>query len=64
MLFQGFIDLTLMWGTIAGCIYTFYGVNKTAAALMVPYILWVSLAGCINYTLWRNNKEAIEDKKE
>ena len=35
--------------------YLFWKVNKSAALLMIPYILWVSFAGILNYTIWQLN---------
>jgi len=44
-----FFDLILLWLSIAGMIYITRKVNKKAAWLLVPYFLWVSFAGILNY---------------
>ncbi|MBT8304763.1 MAG: tryptophan-rich sensory protein [Bacteroidia bacterium] len=40
------IILTMKW---------FRVVNKTAALLLVPYLLWVSFASILNYSIWQLN---------
>ena len=48
-------EMTLLWLAIAATIAAFLPVSKTAAALLVPYLLWVSFAAFLNFTLWRLN---------
>jgi tryptophan-rich sensory protein len=48
-------DLMLFWVSILAMIMAFVPVSGTAAWLMVPYLLWVSFAGVLNWTLWRLN---------
>jgi len=50
------IDICIMWTLINVCIGFFYQVNKTAAWLMIPYMVWVSFAGVLNYAIWILNK--------
>ena len=50
-----FVDIALMWGSLASSIYLFYPVNRTAAFLLVPYLAWVSFAALLNYKIWRLN---------
>lgn len=47
-----FVNIVLLWFAIIGTIIMFYKISKPAACLMVPYILWVSFAGYLNYTIW------------
>jgi len=56
------IDITALWGSIAGCIYVFAPINKTASYLMVPYLAWVSLATAVNWFIWKNNPP--QEKKD
>ncbi len=46
------IDIAVLWILIALNIYYFYKINKTAAWLPVPYILWVSFASVLNYMIF------------
>lgn len=46
------IEIVLLWLSIFYCILLFYKIQKIAAYLLLPYILWVSFASYLNYTLW------------
>jgi benzodiazapine receptor len=48
--------IIVLWLTIAWTMVRFWIVNKTAAVLLIPYLLWVSFAAYLNYSiylLWR-----------
>jgi tryptophan-rich sensory protein len=47
-----FFELIMLWFAIAFTIINFYRVSKTAAYLLIPYILWVSFAGILNLFIW------------
>ncbi|MFA6269098.1 MAG: TspO/MBR family protein [archaeon] len=47
----GFIGVLFLWVSIAITISKFYKVNPKAAYLLVPYILWVSFATILNYSI-------------
>lgn len=51
-----FVDIVLLWIAIVATIGVFWRISKPAAWLLVPYILWVSFAGYLNYTIWTLNK--------
>lgn len=51
-----FFELILLWIVIVATIFVFSRISKAAAWLLVPYILWVSFAGYLNYSLWKLNK--------
>lgn len=51
----GLIDILLLWAAIVVTMYLFWGVSRPAAVLMVPYILWVSFAAVLNFSIWRRN---------
>ncbi len=44
-----FFDLILIWLSIIMLIFIGWKENKKAALLLVPYLLWVSFAGVLNY---------------
>lgn len=44
-----FIDLILMLFSIASMIYITNKINKLASYILIPYFLWVSFAGVLNY---------------
>lgn len=51
-----FLWLVLLWVLILNCIFLFYGINKTATYLMIPYLLWVTFAGYLNLAIYFLNK--------
>lgn len=46
-----FIWLVALFILIVIMIYFFYKVNKTAAYLQIPYLLWVAFAGILNLSI-------------
>ena len=64
LLFQAFLEICCLWGAIGATMYSFFQINKTAGYLLVPYQMWVTLAAALNYSIWKNNNESIEDKRE
>ena len=47
-----FFELLMLWFAILFLSVNFYRVSKIAALLLLPYILWVSFAGILNYFIW------------
>ena len=47
-----FIEIIILWLSILATIILFKQVSQTAAWLLVPYILWVSFAAYLNYSIW------------
>lgn len=52
----GLIDILLLWAAIFLTIRSFFQISKTAGFLLIPYILWVSFAALLNFSLWILNK--------
>ncbi|MFA7394999.1 MAG: TspO/MBR family protein [Candidatus Paceibacterota bacterium] len=50
-----FVELIILWLAIAATIFVFAKVSRPAAWLLVPYILWVSFAGYLNFMFWQLN---------
>ena len=51
----GFIEIIIIWIAIFFTILYFYKISKVSAILLIPYILWVSFAMVLNYSIWRLN---------
>lgn len=51
-----FAEIVVMLLFIILTVISFYRINKTAAYLLVPYLLWVSFATVLNGTIWYLNK--------
>ena len=50
--FYAFVEIIFLWLAIIASIVLFYKIDKRAAYLLIPYILWVSFAAFLNYNLW------------
>lgn len=48
--------LVLLWGLILAMIRTFAKVDRVAAWLQVPYLIWVTFAGYLNAGVWFLNR--------
>ena len=52
-----FVDVLLLWVSIAVMIALFYPISPLAALLLVPYLIWVTIAAALNRAVWRLNPE-------
>ena len=50
-----FAELILLWLSIALTAALFAPISTAAAALLLPYLAWVTFAGALNFTLWQMN---------
>jgi translocator protein len=50
-----FIEIIVLWAFILLTIIYFYKKSKTAAYLLIPYILWVSFAAILNFAIYYLN---------
>lgn len=50
-----FLEIIFLWIAIIATIFIFAKISRAAAWLLIPYILWVSFAGFLNYTIWQLN---------
>ncbi len=51
----GLVNIVALWIAILLTIIEFNKLSRTAALLMVPYILWVSFAAFLNYSIFIMN---------
>ena len=47
--------IVLLWLAIVLTIVKFRAVSPTAGYLLIPYLLWVSFASYLNFTIWQLN---------
>lgn len=47
--------LLLLWVLIIAMILLFWPVDRLAAMLQIPYLLWVTFAAYLNYGVWQLN---------
>ena len=50
-----FIWLIALWGLVLLMILSFRELDKAAARLQIPYLLWVTFAAYLNLGVWRLN---------
>jgi len=50
-----FYAIVSLWSMIFVNIYYFYQIKKSAAYLLIPYIVWVTFAAVLNYSIWLLN---------
>ena len=50
-----FAEILLLWAMIAVMMVLFWRMSRVAAALLVPYLAWVSFATALSYAVWRLN---------
>ena len=50
-----FLWLVLLWVLILITLVRFYRIAKPAGYLLIPYLLWVTFAGYLNFAIWLLN---------
>ncbi len=50
-----FVWLVILWLLILLTTFLFYGIDKRAGYLMIPYIVWVTFAGYLNFGIYLLN---------
>ena len=53
-----FVEIVALWLAIILTIAAFRAISPIAAALLLPYLAWVTFASVLNATLWRLNPGA------
>lgn len=49
------IEIVFLWLAILATIIAFAKISRSAAWLLLPYLLWVSFASYLNYSIWMLN---------
>lgn len=49
------VDVLVLWILIAVTIIYFWRIRRLAGVLLIPYLLWVSFATVLNFSLWQLN---------
>jgi len=54
--FLAFVEIILLWLMIYEVYNQFKRIDKNAGLLFIPYLLWVSFAGVLNFSIWWLNR--------
>eukprot|EP00244_Chara_vulgaris_P013911 TRINITY_DN833_c0_g1_i1.p1 TRINITY_DN833_c0_g1~~TRINITY_DN833_c0_g1_i1.p1 ORF type:complete len:176 (+),score=21.95 TRINITY_DN833_c0_g1_i1:596-1123(+) len=46
------VEILILWTSVLACIVSFYKVDPIAGYLLFPYIMWLTLASLLNYSIW------------
>jgi len=51
-----FVEIVVLWGAILATILKFNRVSRAAAWLLTPYVLWVTFAAALNFSIYWINR--------
>ncbi|MFZ9198416.1 MAG: tryptophan-rich sensory protein TspO [Paracoccaceae bacterium] len=51
------VVMTFLWASVAATTVTFWQVDWLAGLMFLPYLVWVSVAGALNFSVWRLNPD-------
>lgn len=51
----GLVVIVLLWLAVVATCAAFWGHDRIAGLLIVPYVVWVTIAGALNWSVWRRN---------
>jgi benzodiazapine receptor len=55
----GMLVLVFLWLSVAATLWSFARIDPIAGAMIAPYLLWVTIAGALNLSVWRLNPPAL-----
>jgi benzodiazapine receptor len=50
------VEIVFLWVAITATIVAFLKISRSAALLLLPYLLWTSFAAVLNHSIWRLNR--------
>ncbi|MDD4467074.1 MAG: tryptophan-rich sensory protein [Candidatus Pacebacteria bacterium] len=54
-IFAAFFGIIALWFAVLATILSFAKISRLAFWLLIPYILWISFAAYLNYSIWLLN---------
>ncbi|GAB2714834.1 tryptophan-rich sensory protein [Halomonas garicola] len=55
----GVFNILLLIVLVAATIVAFWRAQRLAGALLLPYLLWISFAAALNYSVWQLNPQVL-----
>jgi tryptophan-rich sensory protein len=52
-------DVVILLALIVATIGAFWRTSRTAALLLLPYLLWVAFASALTWAVWRSNPDLL-----
>jgi tryptophan-rich sensory protein len=53
------VEIIVLWVLIVITMILFWRVRPVAGALFVPYLLWVTFASALTYSMWQRNPQVL-----
>jgi translocator protein len=54
-----FANIVLLWVLIVATLIVFWRIRPLAGVLLIPYLVWVSFASVLNYSVWQLNPQVL-----
>lgn len=54
-----FVEIIVLWILIVITMILFWRVRTVAGVLFVPYLLWVTFASALTYSMWQRNPQVL-----
>lgn len=54
----GLVIIALLWLSVLGLLVTLWPLDLIAFLITAPYLVWVTVAGALNLSLWMRNRAA------
>lgn len=54
-----FADIIALWILVVATLVAFWRIRPLAGALLIPYLLWISFASALNYSVWQLNPQLL-----
>ena len=54
-----FAEILLLWCMVAATLIAFWRISSFAAALLMPYLVWVTFASALTFSVWKLNPDVL-----
>ena len=60
----GGVIIAALWLAVAATLVAFWQHDHVAGALLVPYLIWVTLALALNWSVWARNRYSLDQSAQ